>query len=89
VGSNENLQKEENMKVKLVILGEEGARDLDVNIGATIGDLLKTAGIELKEEADDEKGKAMVLLNGAPTEVLAVIPENAVITVVPNIKGGN
>lgn len=77
------------MRVKLVVLGQDGARDLDVNDGATIEDLLKTAEVVLKKDDDEEKGKATVLLNGEETEVSAVIPENAVITVIPNIKGGN
>ena len=74
------------MRAKVALIGQK-TKEVDLGgTSSTIDAALKTAEVQLKS---GKEGKDQVLLNGeVVTDMNTKIAEGAVITVVPNIKGG-
>jgi len=78
------------VNINFIILGKS-QKDLTFTEAPTFEAVLKQEGVELREGLDDKKNqvKDLLLCNGVEvTDLKGAVPENAVLTVVPKVKGG-
>lgn len=74
------------MKAKVALVGQKTKEVTLEGTTSTVDAALKAAEVQVRSNKD---GKDQVLLNGEPVADLNTrIADNAVISVVPNIKGG-